>query len=124
MSRFALIALSLTLLPAAARADGDAALGKTLFSRCAGCHTVTAQNKVGPGLAGVFGRRAASVAGFRYSKALSATDIVWDDATLEQFLAAPAKMVPGTSMAVSVPKSEDRTNLIAYLKTLGAGVTP
>lgn len=124
MSRFALLALSLALLPAAAHADGDAALGKTLFSRCAACHAVTAQNKVGPGLAGVFGRKAASVDGFRYSKALTATDIVWDDATLEQFLAGPAKMVPGTSMAVSVPKPEDRTNLIAYLKTLGAPVTP
>lgn len=102
-----------------ARADGDPTRGKTVFNRCSACHTATMQNRLGPHLAGVIGRKAGSVEGFRYSKALPASGLVWDDQTLNTFLAAPAKAVPGTSMALSVPNPKDREDVIAYLKTLG-----
>lgn len=118
MRRFLLLAFAAAIMPATAHADGDAALGKTLFSRCSACHAVTAQNKIGPGLSGVVGRKAGSVSGFRYSKAMAAADLVWDEATLDQFLTAPSKLVPGTSMSFVMPKPEDRANIIAYLKTL------
>jgi len=101
-----------------ALADGDASHGKTLFSRCSGCHTVTDQNKVGPHLSGVFGRQAGSVEGFRYSTALASNGQVWDDTTLDTFLTSPSKAVPGTMMTVSLPKPQDRADIIAYLKTL------
>jgi cytochrome c len=116
---FARAVLSAVLagLTAPALADGgDAAKGKTVFGRCTACHTVTAQNKVGPGLAGVVGRTAGTVEGFRYSKALPASGIVWDEARLDAFLAAPAKTVPGTSMLVNLPGAQDRADVIAYLK--------
>ncbi|QEX22615.1 cytochrome C protein [Hypericibacter adhaerens] len=103
---------------AAAHADGDAAHGKALFSRCSTCHAVTDQNKAGPHLSGVFGRKAGTVEGFRYSKALPASGIVWDDQTLDSYLADPAKAVAGTSMLVKLPKPEDRADIVAYLKTL------
>lgn len=121
MRSLTLLAVALALAPAAARADGDAALGKAVFSRCSACHAVTAQNKIGPGLAGIVGRKAGSVPGFRYSKALAASDTVWDEASLEQFLAGPAKMVSGTNMSFALAKPDDRANVIAYLKTLGGG---
>ena len=118
-------ALSLALLLSAvvvssAQAEGDAAHGKTLFGRCAVCHAATAQNKVGPGLAGVFGRPAGTAPNFRYSKALAGDAKPWDDQTLDSFLAAPAKAVPGTTMTVAVPGATDRADIIAYLKTLDA----
>ena len=72
----------------------------------------------GPLLAGVMGRRAASLASFGYSKALLASDITWDAASVDQFLSGPGAMVPGTQMVVTVLKQEDRADLIAFLETL------
>jgi cytochrome c len=116
-----LLASSVILgMAGSAWADGDAAHGKTLFSRCSTCHTITNQNKVGPSLAGVVGRKAGTVEGARYSKALPASGIVWDDQTLDSFLADPARAVPGTSMMVKLPNAQDRADIIAYLKTIPA----
>ncbi|SDU15755.1 hypothetical protein SAMN05444156_2306 [Verrucomicrobium sp. GAS474] len=109
----------------------DAGLGKTLFQQsCAICHADTLSVgdaqvvRLGPGLVGVIGRRAGSLSGFAYSKALTASDISWDLSTLDRFLAAPATVVPGTTMPVSVPNADDRRNLIAYLATLKAPPAP
>lgn len=114
------LASGLVILCAAssAWADGNADKGKTLFARCSGCHTITDQNRMGPHLSGVFGRTAGTVEGARYSKALTGSGIVWNDQTLDNFLAGPAKAVPGTTMAISVPNPQDRADIIAYLKTL------
>ena len=111
-------AMLLTALAAPAWADGDAAAGAKLFSRCSICHSTNGQAKIGPTLAGVYGRKAASLEGFKYSKALAASDLTWDDDTLDKFLTAPSKLVPGTAMAINLPKAEDRADMIAYLKTL------
>jgi cytochrome c len=109
-----------TVFAGPAWAAGDAAHGKILFSRCATCHTVTDQNRVGPHLSGVFDRKAGTVAGAHYSKALQASGIVWNDQTLDSYLADPAKLVPGTSMMVKVANAQDRADIIAYLKTIPA----
>jgi cytochrome c len=115
------LALSLSLAVfSLARAKGDAEDGKTLFARCAAFHAVTAQNKTGPGLAGVFWRQAGTAVNFHYSKALAGYAKVWDDQTLDSYLAAPGKAVPGTTMMVGVPSAPDRADIIVYLKTIGA----
>jgi cytochrome c len=102
-----------------ASAAGDQAIGQRLFARCAACHaTVPGENKVGPSLAGVFGRKSGSEAGFSYSAALKAANINWDEHTLDQYLANPPADVPGTKMPVGVPSAADRQNIIAYLQTL------
>ncbi|MBY3328695.1 c-type cytochrome [Rhizobium laguerreae] len=101
-----------------AAAEGDAALGQKAFQRCSACHSTTDQKKVGPGLGGVVGRTAGTMEGVRYSAAMKASGLVWDEATLDRFLAAPRDVVPKTTMTVSVPKPEDRQNIIAYLKSL------
>lgn len=103
-----------------ARADGDPGRGENVFKRCAACHTATTQNRVGPGLAGVVGRPAASVAGYKYSPALAASGLAWDEATLDRFLEAPAKLVPSTRMTMALPKADDRRDVITYLKTLAS----
>jgi cytochrome c len=99
-------------------ADGDPARGKTVFSQCGGCHATTLQNKIGPHLAGVFGRGAETAAGFHYSKAMAGLGTVWNEQTLDVFLTAPNKMFPGTSMPVSLRNAQDRADVIAYLKAL------
>lgn len=99
-------------------ADGDPVRGRTVFSQCSGCHTTTIKDNVGPHLAGVFGRTAGTVAGFSYSKAMAASGTVWNESTLDAFLAAPSNAIPGTSMPIALPRAEDRVDVIAYLKTL------
>ncbi|MCV9963309.1 cytochrome c family protein [Pararhizobium sp. BT-229] len=110
-----IVALLLSTAPATA---DDPTRGKTLFNRCAGCHTVTGQNKVGPHLDGVFGRTAGKVEGARYSNAMSAWNIVWNEERLDAFLTAPRKALPGTTMTVGMPKPQDRSDIIAYLKSV------
>ena len=117
----ALSAISALLLgSSAALAAGDPAAGQKVFaSRCIACHTTeSGVNKIGPSLAGVFGRKSGSEAGFNYSPALKAANITWDEKTLDQFLQNPAGDVHGTKMFVNLPSSEDRQNVIAYLQTL------
>jgi cytochrome c len=101
-------------------AAGDAAAGHQVFaSRCSVCHaTEPGVNKIGPSLAGVFGRKSGTEAGFDYSPALKAAAINWDEKTLDQFIQNPGADVHGTKMIVSVPGNDDRQNVIAYLKTL------
>jgi len=65
---------------------------------------------------GVVGRPVASVDGFPYSKALSSQKFVWDEATLDKWLADPPVLVPGTAMGIRVRSAEDRADIIAYLR--------
>ena len=120
-TRTVLLALLLSVvLVARAQAEGDEGRGRTLFSRCVACHAVTAQNKVGPGLAGVVGRQAGTAPNFHYSKGIVDYAKVWTDQTLDNYLTAPTKAVPGTKMTIAVPSASDRADIIAYLKTVGA----
>jgi cytochrome c len=95
---------------------GDAARGKAVFEkRCTGCHAVEA-DRDGPRMAGVYGRKAGSVAGFNYSAALKASGVTWDDATLERWLSDTDEMLPGNNMEFRVPKAQERKDLVAWLK--------
>lgn len=92
--------------------------GEALYEAlCAACHAPDA-NRIGPAHREVFGSRAGSVDGFSYTPALQSLDVVWDEETLDRWLAAPAAMAPGTSMGVSVPDPDRRRALIAYLRSL------
>ena len=89
------------------------------FSRCAGCHSTQAgQNKIGPSLAGVFGKPSGSVPGYNYSAALKNAHLTWDRQTLDKFLQNPGGVVHGTKMFATVPDADTRQRVIAYLKSL------
>lgn len=122
----ALLVAAIASAPSAFAADaqlGDAERGKAFFQQsCMVCHSSGQDGRPltgqGPLLAGVFGRPAASLANFGYTKALQDSKLVWDAATLDRFLAAPTAVVPGTNMVIAVPNEKDRANVIAYLATL------
>jgi len=96
--------------------SGDAMRGNAIFEkRCTGCHALQVDRE-GPRLAGVYGRRAGSVAGFAYSAALKKSSFTWDDATLEKWLSDPDLMVPDNNMSIRVPKAQERRDLIAFLE--------
>jgi cytochrome c len=106
--------------PLVAVAAPNAPDGEVLFrQRCAMCHSnvATKQVPLGPNLVGVVGRKAGSTP-FKHSPALTASGITWDTAKLEQYLAGPTKLVPGSKMVVSVPDAAQRAALARYLATL------
>ena len=92
------------------------------FNACRACHTVQkdAKSGIGPNLHGVVGRPAASLPGFNYSPALTASKLRWDEKTLDEYLTNPGKKVPGTRMPISTPDPAKRAAIIAYLKSAGA----
>jgi len=103
-------------IAAPAGAAPDAVRGAQLYARCQACHAL-AYDRVGPHHCGLFGRMAGSVSTFAYSAAMKNSKIVWDDKTLDRFLAQPLKVVPGSTMTYDgVPDASERADLIAYLK--------
>ncbi len=120
MSRNLALALVVALSggSAAAHAEGDAAAGEKVFSKCKACHIIDAPtNRVGPSLHGVIGRQAGHVEGFKYSDAMKDSGVTWDEATLDKYLADPKAFIPKNKMAFAGLKSEDdRQNVIAYIK--------
>ena len=103
--------------PAAAAAAGSA---PAEFAQCQACHSTEAgKNLVGPSLAGVYGRKAGSIAGFGYTAAFKKLDLSWDEASLDKWLTNPAAMAPGTMMAFpGIADAARRKAVIDYLKTL------
>ena len=110
---FAALALSAGNASAA-----DAAKGKKVYNKCKACHALKAgKNKVGPTLHGLFGRKAATVPSFKYSKAMKASGVTWDEESLRAYLKKPRKFIKGTRMAFAgIKKKNQMDNLIAYLK--------
>jgi cytochrome c len=115
--RVTMIAM-ITLLPvAAASADGDPARGEARFQECAACHKLEAGvNEVGPSLHGIFMRKAAELADFRYSPAMKRSGVVWTPETVEKYIADPQAMIPANRMPYAgMANAGDRADLVAYL---------
>jgi cytochrome c len=111
------LAVAISALGGAAWAQ-DVEMGKQAFAACAPCHAPD-QNGVGPKLGGVLHRPAGSVEGFRYSRAMKNSGIVWDEKSLDAYLAEPQKRVPGNLMPFSgIADAKKRSDLIAYLAQL------
>ena len=117
---FVAAVVALSCVPAALGADP--ARGKILYdARCGACHAI-AENGPGPRHQGLFGCRAATQPGYAYSEALKASGIVWNDATLNRWLADPNALVPGNIMVVQLaPRETERADLIAFLKAATQG---
>lgn len=113
-----LAVLVLAASPAAAldTPPGSASAGEAIYTRCLACHAL-AYDRTGPRHCGLFGRRAGSVTGFAYSAAMKRSRIVWNDQTLDRFLANPLQAVPGTAMGYAgITDRKERADLIAYLR--------
>jgi cytochrome c len=124
------IAVAAALLAARAQAQtgtGDPVRGAQLFGACAACHSTTRdRNMTGPSLYGVWDRKAGTLPSFpRYSSALKASGVVWDEKTLDAWLASPARFIPGNHMTFAgVTDALQRADLIAYLKAASSGQAP
>src|SRR4051812_26019183 len=106
-----LLFAALGVLFAANAAAADIQNGKEIYGRCLACHALE-YDRVGPRHCGLFGRRAGSVKGFTYSEAMKRSKIVWNDKTLDRFLANPLKTVPGTAMTYAgVSDAKERADL-------------
>lgn len=92
--------------------------GQQLSSPCWSCHDFYGtQNKIGPYLSGIHGRRAATAKFGGFSDALRGSMIVWDDRSLAAFLRSPQQNVPGTSMvSPGITSLEDLDALLFYMK--------
>lgn len=96
----------------------DAGAGEKVFkSKCGSCHTVEeGKNRTGPSLHGIIGRKAAQVAGFKYSDDMKGSGIVWSNDKLAAYLEDPKKVVPKGSMVFAgLKKQDERDNVIAFL---------
>jgi cytochrome c len=113
-------ALSLIFLTAPAGAQtGDAARGERIFRVCAPCHSLEAdRNMTGPSLADLWNRKAGGLPSFpRYSPPLKGSGVVWNDATLDPWLADPQHFIPGNTMTFpGVKDARQRADLLAFLK--------
>ncbi len=116
MSLPVLLALLCGLQPVWPQAPAQAERGREIYDRrCSGCHALDRDDE-GPRLRSVFGRQAGSVPGFKYSAALKASKLVWDQASLDRWLADPDDLVPGNSMAYHVSDAEQRSAILEYLR--------
>ncbi|WP_319411138.1 cytochrome c family protein [uncultured Cohaesibacter sp.] len=109
-------------------AEGDAAKGEKVFKKCKACHQIGegAENKVGPQLNGVVGRKIGSVEGYKYSDgyiALGEQGEVWDEEKLMAYLLDPKDFLSSagvekkSKMTFKLKKENEREDVIAYLKT-------
>lgn len=119
MRNIILAGLVSALLPISAMAEGDVAAGAKVFKKkCFACHMVGTKlkKKTGPALNGVVDRAAATVEGYKYSKAMRKSELTWDVETLTEYLKNPRKKVKGTKMTFAgLKKDADLENIIAYL---------
>jgi cytochrome c len=104
-----------------ARAGAGAESGQLIFNNaCRTCHTTKeGDNRLGPNLHNIIGRKVGSLPNFGYSSAMKGADFVWDTGKLDSFIAKPDEVVPGNNMKPygGLASAEDRTKLIAFLQS-------
>ena len=97
----------------------DTAAGQQVFNNaCRTCHTMRdGDNRQGPNLHRIIGRKAGSLPGYGYSSAMKEADFAWDADKLDRFMATPDAVVSGNSMKPfgGVASADDRAKIIAFL---------
>lgn len=117
-----LIGGGLLCTPPAHAAQEASEDGKVAFNNnCRTCHSFKeGDNRLGPTLHGIVGRKAGSIAGFQFSPAMKDSGITWDAATLDKFITNPEMVVHGNSMKPfgGIADASERTKIVAYLQSL------
>jgi cytochrome c len=95
----------------------DVEKGKAAFEQCAACHSLDGSGDYdGPSLKGVIGRKAGSLDDYRYSAAMKRSEVTWDTAALDNYIADPQAFIPGNRMAFAgIADKAERDDLIAFL---------
>lgn len=123
MRQAGLAAVFSLLASSATAQDAGAQAGQLLFNNtCRTCHTTQeGDNRLGPNLHGVVGRKAGSLPNYGYSHAMAESGLTWDEATLDRFIASPDAVVSGNNMKPygGLASPEDRARIIAFLKSGG-----
>ena len=116
------VAASLVTMAAPGWAQ-DVEAGEKSFRKCTACHDIgpAAQNKLGPRLNGLDGRKSGSIEGYNYTEANKTSGITWSDAEFKDYITDPKVKIPKTKMIFAGIKNErERNDLWAYLKQFGA----
>jgi cytochrome c len=115
-------ALALIAGTASARAAQEAGDPQIIFNNaCRTCHSMKeGDNRLGPSLHGVVGRKAGSLPGYAFSPSMKNSGIVWDEATLDAFIANPDQVVHGNNMKPygGIDAADQRSQIIAFLKKI------
>jgi cytochrome c len=118
-----MVAAALIAASAGTTTAQDVEKGANSFKKCLACHAIGpgAQNKVGPVLNGLDGRKSGSVPDFNYSDANKNSGIVWDEAQFKDYIKDPRAKIPGTKMIFAGIKNEQEiSDLWAYLSQFSA----
>jgi cytochrome c len=110
-------ALSPLLADAAFAVEGDP---QAFNNNCRTCHSwKEGDNRLGPNLHGIIGRKAGAAAGFSYSEAMKSSGITWDESSLDKFITNPNAFIPNNNMKPfsGIGDAETRTQIIDFLKT-------
>ena len=118
---FIIIGLILIILTVSIANTADLVKGKKVFKKCVACHSLEeGKNKIGPPLNNLLGRKAGSVKGYKYSKAMKNSGVVWNEESLDKFLTKPRKFIPKTKMSFrGIKKKSLRDDLISFFKNNG-----
>jgi cytochrome c len=120
LSLAALVAISADALGQDTAAKSAAADGQLTFNNvCRTCHTLKeGDNRLGPNLHNIIGRKAGSVPEYGYSSAMKGADLTWDRETLDRFIANPDQVMPGNNMKPygGLTSAEERVKIIAFLE--------
>lgn len=118
LSGMAYILSSPSALPQASQGTGGVEGQQAFNNVCRTCHMVKeGDNRLGPNLYKIVGRKAGSLPGYAFSSAMKEADLVWDEEKLDRFIAKPDEVVPGNNMKPygGLASSEDRKKIIAFL---------
>ena len=116
-----IIGMIIIILTVSIANTADTVKGKKVFKKCVACHSSQeGKNKIGPPLNNLLGRKAGSVEGYKYSKAMKNSGVVWDEESLDKFLTKPRKFIPKTKMSFrGIKKKSLRDDLISFFKNNG-----
>ena len=115
LSAMACLLASPSALPQAAEPASEQ---QAFNNACRTCHvTREGDNRLGPNLHKLMGRKAGSLPNYGYSSAMKEADFVWDEAKLDRFIASPDEVVPGNKMKPygGLANKDDRAKIVAFL---------
>jgi cytochrome c len=117
-----LVVLSFSWSLAEGPQSGNVASGQLTFNNaCRTCHSVKeGDNRLGPNLYNIVGRKAGSLPAYQYSAAMKDAGIVWDKESLDRFISNPDAVVPGNKMKPygGLASADARTKVIAFLASI------